>query len=154
MIGGLITAGFTALLQWIERRARQNERYREREILASASLIDSFGRLLAMEREPEIEGPPATKYDEWSAKRNALLLAIETAPLDLRDRTLRGRLTEIHRALSLYSNALSMAGLSEQSVRFAACTEAFEYLGAFRRGEDLPAPSPRFQSILESVDEF
>jgi hypothetical protein len=104
--------------------------------------------------EPEIEGPPATKHNEWTSRRNALLLIVQTAPLDLRDQKLRARLAETHRLLGLYHNARTMAGLSERSVRWIGCDHALECLGAFRRGESLPERPESFETTLSSIDEL
>lgn len=105
-------------------------------------------------RVPEMNAEQARVQAAWEQQRLDLLSKIELAALDIVDKQLRSRLTEAVQMLKLWNGPMKYARQPEARTRFIVAADALEALGAYRRGELLPARSPEYENTKESVDTY
>lgn len=159
------------------RRAVLADELRAREITASALSRDSLVRLLLLGSDPDLDreremdrrlakgddyaeitadlGPPdEDAIAAWTRARQDLIVAFETAALDIGDRELRSRLAEVSLILKLYYGPKKYAGQPERRTRYIAVKDALDCLGAFRRGDPLPERSADYGNTYGFVQLF
>jgi len=141
---------------------------------ATSRIEDAVGALLVLERRPDelreieearryIRGqniddltaqPEQESLEKWDRWRDDLLLAFETASLDLSSEPLRARLEQAQRALLYPYGPWDIERQPESVTRRIVCRHALECVGAFRRGDLLPAKPKKFTGTIGSVDEW
>nr|MDT0656632.1 hypothetical protein [Micromonospora sp. DSM 115978] len=151
VVGGGITVTGTIWAQRLQVKAAVAAERRSREITASANLIDAISQLLHLPGEPDQGGPD---HAGWARQRRHLLLIIDTATQDLRDRRFRDRLGEAHRMLALHEGAWALIGQPEATTRAIACADALACLGAFRRGDPPPPPPANVTATTTAVNDW
>ena len=109
---------------------------------AADEILATVGALRSLPREPKT-GPPGSpetlKSLEWDDKKDSLLDRIEAQALLIPEKDLRERLAFIAMALRHPSDLAGFAGFRETQARYYLCMEALDCLGAYYRGEPLPA---------------
>lgn len=103
---------------------------------------------------PEMTAEEGRAQAEWEQQRLDFLSEIELAALVIDDEQLRGRLRETVQMLGLWDGPMRYARQPETRTRFIVATDALEALGAYRRGEPLPARSPEYGNTKELVDVY
>jgi hypothetical protein len=184
LVGGAVTGTIAAFsFRWqrrdalaAEERARRAvlaDELRAREVTASELSRDSLVRLRLLGADPDLDrkreldrrlakgddyaeitadlGPPDK---EWTRARGDLIVAFETAALDIGDRELRSRLAEASQILVFYYGPEKYEGSSEQRTRYIAVKDALDCLGAFRRGDPLPERSANYRNTYAWVQEY
>lgn len=101
---------------------------------------------------PEMTAEEERTQAAWEQQWLDLLSEIELAALVIDDEQLRGRLKEAVQMLRLWDRPMSYARQSEMRTRFIVAADVLEALGAYRRGEPLPARSPEYGNTKEFVD--
>ena len=103
-------------------------------------------------RVPEMNAEQARVQAAWEQQRLDLLSKIELAALDIIDKQLRSRLTEAVQMLKLWNGPMKHARQPEAQTRVIVAADALEALGAYRRGDLLPARSPGYENTKKFVD--
>ncbi|HET8683662.1 MAG TPA: hypothetical protein VFM54_17615, partial [Micromonosporaceae bacterium] len=150
LVGGGITTAGTLWSQRLQMKAALAAERRTREIAASSVALDALSQLLQL---PD-EAAPDDAGTEWQRRRRELLLVLGTACQDLRGDDLRHRIEEVVSMIELHTAATSMTGDTERQVRSTACTHALSCLGAFRRGDPLPARPDGYARTLDAIDRW
>ncbi len=88
----------------------------------------------------------------WNLRRDDLLGEIELAALDIDDEQLRARLREAVEMVNMWSGPMRHIRQGEQRTRWIVATDALEALGAYGRGDPLPARSAEYGNTKEFVD--
>ena len=173
VVGGGLSTG-TVLLYRSQRRDAVDAERRAREIAATSRIEDALIAMLGLERGPRElmqleeepryrEGeslddlpldPEPASLDEWNQWRSDLLLAFETASMDLSIKALRSRLERAQLALLYPSGPWDSERQPESVTRKIVCRHSLECVGAFRRGEPLPAESNKFINTMGAADEW
>jgi hypothetical protein len=105
-------------------------------------------------RVPEMTTEEGRLQAEWEQQWLALLSDIELAALVIDDEQLRGRLKEAVQMLRRWDGPMRYARQPETQTRFIVATDVLEALGAYRRGDPLPARSPEYANTKELVDVY
>lgn len=151
---------------------------RQREGSASAQARDALSKLLLLKRDPDydrrvaeyrlerrrslseadyvrelerIGEPDEVAMAAWQEERDALVMAVDTAAVDLSDQDLRTRLNEVCDMLRFYDGPERHAHQMEHRTRYLAARYGFECLGGFRRGDSLPERSQDYRQTLGFV---
>jgi transcriptional regulator with XRE-family HTH domain len=105
-------------------------------------------------RVPEMTAKEELVQAAWEQQRLDLLSEIELAALVIDDEQLRGRLKEAVQMLRLWDGPMRYARQPETRTRFIVAADVLEALGAYSRGEPLPARSPEYGDTKEFVDVY
>ncbi|MGK5741538.1 hypothetical protein [Micromonospora sp. URMC 103] len=161
-----------------EQRARasalEDER-RSRAVAASGKASEGLTNLLLLGRDPDerreartqrqiarpvgsdkLVAEPGSQDDAaieaWRQQRQAFVLAVETAALDIVNGEVRQRLDESVKMLRFYRGPEKDIRQSEYRTRYIAVSEGLACLGAFRRGDPLPDRSESFVETMQFVN--
>ena len=151
IIGGGITTTGTVWAQRLQAKNNLRAERRAREITASSAALSAIGQLITLSDAPDGAGIGIVQRAEWKQARQGQLLLLDIATQDLGHAELRVRLDEVRRLLDLYDGATFYTGQTEPTLRIAVCAYAVDCLGAFRRGETLPARPEAVTESLESL---
>ncbi len=163
VVGGLLTGGFGVLNARIQRKAARatedrtlveklDAERRQRE----ARRVEEYRRIRAgdFEAVEHLGEPDESSLASWEEARHTLIMAVDTAAGDFGDQELRSRLNEICDMLRLYEGPEKYAHQMEPRTRYLAARHGFDCLGAFGRGEDLPARSKEYTDTLALVQVY
>jgi hypothetical protein len=174
LVGGFLSTATAMLLYRRQRRdAKETERH-ARETAATARIGDVVASLIVLDRRPdelrEIEEdrryrhdqslddlppePEEAALDAWDRRRAELLLALETAGMDLSSEALRFRLERAQRALRYPAGPWDIGRQPESVTRRIVCRHVLECVGAFRRGDPLPPEPQQFTGTIGDVDQW
>ena len=174
LVGGFLSTGTAMLLYRRQRRDAEEEGRRTRETAATSRIEEALVSLMGLGRRPDelrelekdhrylrgesLDGLPAepeeTIRQEWDRRREELLLVFETASMDLSSEASRSRLERAQRAFLWYHGPWSIERQTESATRRIVSRHALECVGAFRRGDPLPAEPKQFTSTVGDVDEW
>lgn len=154
--------------------AREADRH-GRAMIASARAADALTALLLLDRDPDAErqaelsrllrnrksyeaaikdvgAADDEEISKWEERRRTLIVTVDSSSLDIDDTRIRDRLEQVVRALNLYQGPEKNIRQSEYRTRHLAVSDGLACLGAFRRGDELPALSEEFKTTIEFVD--
>ncbi|MEV4454082.1 hypothetical protein AB0K24_53955, partial [Streptomyces mirabilis] len=90
----------------------------------------------------------------WEEKRRKLIGDLQIAAVDITDTALRALLEQVSTVLLTFEGPWEAREQWESRTRMIAVAFAIESIGAFRRGERLPAPSRDYDRTLGDVSDF
>jgi hypothetical protein len=174
LVGGTLSTGTTMLLYSRQRRDAISTERRAREVTATSDIGDALLALLKLECRPDeprdmeesrllmqgksLDGltpePEQASLDQWERKRGDILLWLERASLDLLSESLRSRLELVQRALRYPHGPWDIERQPESVTRRIVCQHALQCVGAFRRGDVLPAEPGPFINTVGDVAEW
>ncbi len=174
LLGSLVSTGTAMLLYRRQQRDFRDAERRVRDAAATFRIQDLIASLIGLERRPDelreiaearrnrlnksMDGlppePEQATLDDWYRRHKDLLLAFETASMDLSSEPLRARLERVRRALDYHSGPWDQARQPESVTRRIVCRHALECVGAYRRGDSLPTEPERFTETVGFVDDW
>jgi hypothetical protein len=174
ILGGGLSTGTNLLLYRRQQRDAKDAERRDRDSAATSHLQETLASLLALDARPdesrEIEEdrrdrsnrsrddlppePEQATLDSWDRRHGDLVLAFQTASMDISDKILRSRLKRVTNALEYPYGPWDMARQAESSTRRIVCRHALECVGAYRRGDPLPPEEGQFLDTVNFVDDW
>jgi hypothetical protein len=175
LVGGGFSVGTAALTHRNQRQSTIAAERRALDMAAAERAISVLAKLLQLDpptyvwlnvliAKVEAEGGPEWDPDQkelpplpeghhelveaWKAKRDGLLVELETAAIDIRDTVVRGRLEIITYSLTIAGD-MSTANTAPVHFRRQVCRCGIDCIGAYRRGEPLP-DTPGWFGIAEA----
>ncbi|WP_155256532.1 hypothetical protein [Salinispora pacifica] len=144
LLGALVAGVLTTMTSLIDRFARRRDAAvaarREREDSATRRIAEALTRLLLLPEDPRSRQPHEPEYYErceaWERERDELIWTIDTDTFDISHSDVRGQLREMCTVLRMYERRVRPA--DEFDFRRNVVTTGREWLGAYRRGDDLP----------------
>lgn len=147
--------------RWQRRDALAAEQ-RARAAVATARASESLAKLLLLDQRPDVcnedeqrgeePGPSAEVASAaWRRTQDDLLTSVDVAALDIADIDLRSRLDEVGQIFRYHEGPQHYIRQSEYRTRYIAVRHALACIGAFRRGDALPARSKEYVNTHEYV---
>ncbi|MDG4749917.1 hypothetical protein O7630_03085 [Micromonospora sp. WMMD718] len=144
LLGAVVAGVLTTMTSLIDGFARRRDTAvaarREREDAATRRIAEALTRLVLLTEDPRCRQPHELGYDErceaWERERDELIWTIDTDTFDISHGDVRDQLREMCAVLRMYERNVRPA--DEFSFRRNVVTTGREWLGAYRRGDELP----------------
>jgi hypothetical protein len=123
-----------------------------------ASPADQYDRWITYMTVDSVEKSLGPRDDEgakaWEERRRTLIGDLQVSAVDITDPGLRVLLDQVRTVLQTCEGPWKAYEQTETRTRQIAVRFAVEALGAFRRGEPLPAASGEYEKTLGAVSDF